>query len=142
FTTGRRLPIRAFVLGETSDKLESGAARTLGAAIPETMSIPTVAKRRACIRAFTLWIPPAAVRGPAHDLPAPQHEDDQDESQEERDSPVRDERQADGGRRDDVNRHARARIGIQRGIVVVHEPRLDGDVPFRQRDEEDRLIWN
>src|SRR2546425_1362841 len=141
-TTGLPLPITAFGLGETIDKVGSGAARTFGAAIPETRSIPTVAMRKACIRAFTLWIPPAAVRGPAHDLPAPQHEDDQDESQEERNSPVGDERQADGGRRDDVNRHARARIGIQRDIVVVHESHPDRDVPLGQREQEDRLILN
>src|SRR3989475_10902087 len=131
-TTGLPLPITAFGLGETIDKVGAGAARTFGASIPETMSIPTVAKRKACIRAFTLWIPPATVRGPAHDLPAPQHEDDQYESQEERDSPVGDERQPDGRGRDDVNRHVRDRIGIQRRIVVVHTPRSGREIPLRQ----------
>src|SRR5206468_12701844 len=124
-TTGLPLPITAFGLGETIDKVGAGAARTFGASIPETMSIPTVAKRKACIRAFTLWIPPATVRGPAHDLPAPQHEDDEGESQEERNSPVGDERQAGGGRRDGVNRYARVRTGIQRGSADGHAASLD-----------------
>src|SRR5207245_2580568 len=105
-TTGLPLPITALELGETIDKVGPGAARTLVAAIPETMSIPTVATMKANIRAFTLRIPPATVRGPAQDLSAPQDEDDQDESQEERDSPVRDQRQTDGGGRDDVDRDA------------------------------------
>src|SRR5436309_8560675 len=75
-TTGLPLPISAFGLGETIDKVESGAARTFGAAIPETMSIPTVAMRKACIRAFTLWIPPAVVRGRTPNLRPPQPADD------------------------------------------------------------------
>src|SRR5256712_5840934 len=141
-TTGPPLPITSFGLGETIDKVGAGAARTFGAAMPETMSIPTVPRRKARIRAFTLGIPPATVWRPAHNLSAAQDEDDQDKGQEERDSPIGDQRQADGRGRDDVNRHVRDRIGIQRSIVVVHEPRSDCDVPLRQRHEEDRLRLN
>src|SRR6058998_2582080 len=141
-TTGLPLPITVFRLGKTIDRVGAGAARTLGEAIPETTSAPTVARSKATIRAFTLRTPPAIVRGPGHDLPAAQDQDDQDEGQEKRDSAVGDERQAHGGRRDHVDWHVSSRIGGQGSVVVVHETRRDGDVSFRQRYEEDRLILN
>src|SRR3989441_11184789 len=115
-TTGLPLPITAIGRGKTIDMVGAGAARTCGAAIPETMSIPTVARRKARIRAFTLAIPPAIIRRPAHDLLAPQDEDNQDECQEERDSTVGDQRQAERGGRHHWNQHDRRRIGLQRSI--------------------------
>src|SRR3989441_8970904 len=141
-TTGDPLPITALGVGETMDSVGAEAARTFGAAIPERMSIPPVTTMKARTRAFTLGIPSLAVRGPGHDLPASQDEDDQDEGQEKRDSAVGDERQAHGGRRDHVDWHVGSRIGGQGGVVVVHETRRDGDVSFRQRYEEDRLGTN
>src|SRR6058998_730871 len=141
-TTGDPLPITALGVGETMDSVGAEAARTFGGAIPERMSIPTVTTMKARNRAFTLGIPSLAVRGPGHDLPATQDQHDQDEGQEKRDSAVGDERQAHGGRRDHVDRHVGSRIGGQGGVVVVHETRRDGDVSFRQRYEEDRLVLN
>src|SRR5438445_2205002 len=141
-TTGDPLPITALGVGETMDSVGAEAARTFGAAIPERMSTPTVTTMKARTRAFTLGIPSLAVRGPGRDLSASQDEDDQDEGQEKRDSAVGDERQAHGGRRDHVDWHVGSRIGGQGGVVVVHETRRDGDVSFRQRYEEDRLVLN
>src|SRR5437899_6281183 len=141
-TTGDPLPITALGVGETIDSVGAEAARTFGAAIPERMSTPTVTTMKPRTRAFTLGIPSLAVRGPGHDLPATQDQHNQDEGQEKRDSAVGDERQAHGGRRDHVDWHVGSRIGGQGGVVVVHETRRDGDVSFRQRHDEDRLVLN
>src|SRR5438132_8944032 len=131
-TTGLPLPITAFGLGETIDRVGAGAARTLDEANPETMITPTVARSKATIRAFTSGIPPLAVRGPGHDLPAAQDQDDQDEGQKKRDSAVGDERQAHGGRRDHVDWHVGLSIGRQGGVVVGNETRRDVVVALRQ----------
>src|SRR5947209_16060781 len=141
-TTGDPLPITALGVGETMDSVGAEAARTFGAAIPERMSTPTVTTMKARTPASTLGIPSLAVRGPGRDLSASQDEDDQDEGQEKRDSAVGDERQAHGGRRDHGDWHVGSRIGGQGGVVVVHETRRDGDVAFRQRRDEDRLVLN
>src|SRR2546428_8100219 len=85
-TTELLLPITAFGLGETIDKVGVGAARTLGAAIPATSSRPTAARRAARIRAFTLGVPSAAGWGQVHGLSVPHHGPDRDVWQEERDS--------------------------------------------------------
>src|SRR3989475_9788283 len=77
-TTGPPLPITSFGLGETIDKMGAAAARTFGAAMPETMSIPTVPRRKARSRAFTLGLPPATVWRPAHNLSAAQAHDHQE----------------------------------------------------------------
>jgi len=46
-TTGVPLPITAFGVGETMDRVGDGAARPSEAAIPEAMRTPTVATTRA-----------------------------------------------------------------------------------------------
>src|SRR5438445_4378925 len=125
-TTGVPLPITAFGLGETIDRVEGGAPRPFEAAIPETMISPTVARTKARIRPFTvspsrslLGIPPVALRGLGRDLSAPQNQADQDERQKESDSTIGDQRQAHGGGRDDVNRHGRSRRRTrQHGLVT------------------------
>src|SRR2546426_5330449 len=147
-TTGVPLPITAFGLGETIDRVGGGAARPFEAAIPETMISPTVARTKARIRPFTissprslLGIPPVALRGLGRDFSAPQNQDDQDECQKESDSTIGDQRQAHGGGRDDVNRHGRRRRRIrQDGVVVVRQSHPDRDVPLGQRNEEDGLV--
>src|SRR2546425_10965396 len=75
-TTGDPLPITALGVGETMDSVGAEAARTFGAAIPERMSIPPVTTMKPRTRAFTLGIPPLAVRGPGHDPPATQDQHD------------------------------------------------------------------
>src|SRR5207247_4918434 len=82
----------------------------------------------------------AEVVAPARGLSPSEDQDDQDEGEEQRDSAVRNEWQADRGGRRDMDRDARGGARGQLAAVVVHEARADRDVAVREGDEEDRIV--
>src|SRR5436305_5085973 len=144
-STGDSLPTIALFAGDTMESVGPGAARAFGAMRPEPPSNPIVTQTRMRALRFTptplpLRFLDAELLIPARGLSPSEDQDDQDEGEEQRDSAVRNERQADGGGRGHMDRDARGGAWGHLAAVVVHEARSDRDVAVRQGDEEDRIV--
>src|SRR5437016_2809591 len=143
--TGDPSPTIALFAGDTMESVGPGAARAFGAMRPEPPSNPIVTQTRMRALRFTptplpLRFLDAELLIPARGLSPSEDQDDQDEGEEQRDSAVRNERQADGGGRGHMDRDARGGAWGHLAAVVVHEARSDRDVAVRQGDEEDRIV--